>query len=187
MLRVLLFIFTLGIATPAISQIRVTADNPDIDTLRVVFYNDKWAIEHEVETGENLFMLSRRFHVPPALLADMNGVDFQTILQPGSILYIPFGPYNQAKGVSANRFDTRPLSYVVRKYDNMFRLAHLAGVSQRTMQDWNAMSDNYLEEGRHLFVGWVLYDASDAPVADTVSVNKQGIENKKEQEQKPVQ
>jgi len=171
MLRLFILILMIAISGRSTAQIRVHEENPGIDTLRIVFHDDKWAIEHRVEENENIFMLSRRYHVPPALLADMNGINFQAALHEDSILYIPFGPYNQAKGVSANRFDTRPLSYIVRKYDNLFRLAHLAGVPQRTIQEWNGMPDNYIEEGKYLFVGWVLYDMS-APVADTVVVNQ---------------
>ncbi len=156
------------------AQISVQAENPGIDTLEVMFHNDKWAIIHSVEVGDNVFKLSRRYHVPPALLADENGINLQASLNPGQLLFIPFGPYNQAKDASENRFDVRPLRYQVRKYDNLFRLAHLAGVQQRMLQKWNGMADNYIEEGRVLFVGWVLYDISEGPVADTVEVDKKG-------------
>lgn len=170
MLRLFFLIFLLGFVVQTEGQIRVHEELPDIDSLQMVFHNDKWAIEHRVAEDENLFMLARRYHVPPALLADLNGIDFQTSLNAGSIIYIPFGGYNQAKNVSANRFDTRPLYYIVGKYDNLFRLAHLAGVQQRTLQEWNAMPDNYIEEGKRLFVGWVLFDMTKEPIADTVSV-----------------
>ncbi len=186
MVRLFLLVLIVALGMQAVAQIRVHEENPGIDTLRMVFHDDKWAIEHRVAAGENIFMLSRRYHVPPALLADMNGINFQTTLREDSILYIPFGPYNQAKGVSANRFDTRPLSYIVRKYDNLFRLAHLAGVPQKQLQEWNAMSDNYIEEGKYLFVGWVLYDVSE-PVADTVLVNPKEEEREVIENNKPVQ
>lgn len=172
MLRLLCSILILNAALPAKAQIIVQADNPGIDTLQVVFYKDKWAIQHHVKKGQNLFLLSRRYHVPPALLTDMNDINFQTELQKGTDIYVPIGAFNQAKEESTNRFDVRPLYYIVRKYDNLYRLAHLAGVPQKKLQEWNAMPDNYVEEGRRLFVGWVLYDISDGPLADTVQVNK---------------
>ncbi|MBW7914546.1 MAG: LysM peptidoglycan-binding domain-containing protein, partial [Taibaiella sp.] len=84
----------------------------------------------------------RRYHVPPAMLADENNINFQSALNPGQLLFIPFGPYNQAKETGDDRFDVRPLRYQVRKYDNLFRLAHLAGVQQRVLQRWNGMPDN---------------------------------------------
>lgn len=170
MFRLLMFLLFFGCVLSSQAQIIVQADNPDIDTLQVVFYKDKWAVEHRVDKGDNLFLLSRKYHVPPALLADMNETNFQATLNEGSIIYIPVGPYNQAKSEPGNRFDVRPLYYQVRKYDNLFRLAHLAGVPQRKLQEWNAMPDNYIEEGKRLFVGWILFNTSNAPIADTVSV-----------------
>lgn len=172
MLRLLWSILFSCVALSVQAQSSVHVDNPGIDTLQVVFYKDKWAIQHHVKKGQNLFLLSHRYHVPPALLADINDISFQSELQNGTDIYIPFGAFNQAKEESANRFDVRPLYYVVRKYDNLYRLAHLAGVPQKKLQQWNAMPDNYIEEGMRLFVGWVLYDVSDVPIADTVQVNK---------------
>lgn len=160
------------------AQISVRAENPGIDTLEVVFHDDKWAIIHSVVAGDNVFKLSRMYHVPPALLADENGINFQTSLNPGQILYIPYGPFNQATEASGDRFDVRPLRYQVQKYDNLFRLAHLAGVQQRVLQKWNGIPDNYIEEGRVLFVGWVLYDISGGPSADTVEVNSDRTERR---------
>lgn len=169
-LLILFFINALALR----AQISVSAENPGVDTLEVVFHNDKWAIVHSVEAGDNVFKLSRRYHVPPAMLADENNINFQTALNSGQLLFIPFGPFNQAKETTGDRFDIRPLRYQVRKYDNLFRLAHLAGVQQRVLQKWNGMPDNYIEEGKVLFVGWVLYDMSDGPVADTVEVDRKG-------------
>lgn len=159
-------------AFTANAQMYVSGSTANIDTLKVVFHDDKWAIEHEVKQDDNLFKLSKRYHVPPALLTDLNKIDFQTSLQPGSILYIPYGPYNQAKMTAKKRSDVRPLYYIVRKYDNLYRLAHLAGVQQKVMQQWNNMPDNYIEQGKRLFVGWVLYDMS-APVEDRVAKKKE--------------
>ncbi len=141
------------------------------DTLQVVFHNDKWVIAHTIKWGETLFKLSKRYHVPPALLADMNKVSYQTGLVPDSTLYIPLGAYNQVKRNSTNRSDIRPLLYKVGKYDNLFRIAHVSGVQQKQMQKWNKMPDNYIEEGRQLFVGWVLYDMT-AEEAGVEEVNK---------------
>ena len=104
------------------------------DTLQVVFQDDKWVIAHTIKWGETLFKLSKRYHVPPALLADMNKVSYQTGLVPDSTLYIPLGAYNQVKRNSTNRNDIRPLYYIVGKYDNLFRIAHVSGVQQKQMQ-----------------------------------------------------
>lgn len=139
------------------AQVKAVQQNSGADTLEVIFHKDDWAIPHLVKSGETLFALSTMYHVPPAILTDANDMSYQSKITPGTTVYIPFGAYNQAKNVSKNRVDVRPLKYKVRKYDNLYRLAHLAGVQQKKMQQWNGMSDNYIEEGMVLFVGWVLY------------------------------
>jgi len=169
MLRLIVIILLSGYVLQLQAQTKVQYENPGVDTLHVVFHKDSWAIEHKVLQGETLFMLSQKYHVPPVLLTEMNDLDFQASLKGGEILFIPFGPYNQAKAEPVNRYNARPLYYIVKKYDNLYRLAHLAGVQQKTIQQWNGMPDNYIEEGDRLFVGWVLYSAAVENTGNTVS------------------
>lgn len=169
MVRLVLIILLVFLSVDVNAQTRVMKGNSGADTLEVVFHKDVFAIEHHVKAGETLFQLSTYYHVPPAILTGANGMSYQSQISPGTILYIPFGAYNQAKNVNKNRADVKPLKYKVRKYDNLYRLAHLAGVQQKKMQQWNGMSDNYIEEGMQLFVGWILY--SDSKQSATV-VNK---------------
>lgn len=176
MLRGFLFFVLLLNVFSATAQIKVTADDPFADSLHVVFHDDKWAVEHIVETGDNVFMLSRRYHVPPALLADMNGINYQSGLQENSIIYIPLGAYNQVTHEPDNMYNVRPLYYIVRKYDNLFRIAHMIGVQQREVQKWNGMADNYIEEGRRLNVGWVLCEPSRKKVTDMTPASGPTIE-----------
>lgn len=181
MLRVFLITAFVFISSLVSAQIVVHTDGEQPkknDTLQVVFHDDNWAIAHKIGWGETLFKLSKRYHVPPALLADMNKVSYQTGLVPDSTLYIPIGAYNQVKRNTSNRADIRPLYYIVRKYDNLFRLAHLSGVQQKQMQKWNRMPDNYIEEGMRLFVGWVLYDMT-AEEAQSEVVNRRSKVDKK--------
>lgn len=162
-------IFIVLISLQASAQMKVTYEagaQPKQDTFRVVFHNDKWAVAHKVKQGETLFLVSRRYHVPPAMVADMNKVSYQEGLSEDAMLYIPLGAYNQSTKEPANSFDHRALVYEVQKYDNLFRIAHMAGVSQRDIQGWNGMSDNYITEGKRLFVGWVLYDETLQPIVE---------------------
>ena len=183
MLRVFLLVLFVSISALTKAQIIVQTEGAvpkGPDTLHVVFHDDKWVIAHTIKWGETLFKLSKRYHVPPALLADMNKLSYQTGLVPDSTLYIPLGAYNQVKRNATERTDVRPLYYIVRKYDNLFRIAHLSGVQQKQMQKWNKMPDNYIEEGRRLFVGWVLYDMT-AEEAGVEEVNKKKKKKEKEE------
>ncbi len=156
--------FTVNLTT---AQIQVHSEGTQSDTLRVVFYEDNWAIEHTVKLGETVFMLAKKYHVPPAMLADVNKVTYSTGFKEGQLLYVPLGAYNQVKKNNTGRTDLRPLNYIVTESDNLFRLAHMAGVKQRTLQSWNGMSDNYIEPGQSLFVGWVLHDMLSKPFASS--------------------
>lgn len=133
----------------------------------VIFRNDKWVIPHSVQQGETLFQLARRYHVPPAMLADANGLDYQDGLKRDSIVYIPVGAYNQLSREPANLDDSRRLYYRVGDHDNLFRISRYAGVSQKQVQEWNSLPDNSISEGQELMVGWLLYDATQNPVYTT--------------------
>jgi hypothetical protein len=56
--------------------------------------------------------------------------------------------------------DALPLYYVVKENDDLQRISHLSGVSQQVMERWNSMPDNNIYIGSHMFVGWILYDAT---------------------------
>ncbi len=132
--------------------------------LFVVFHNDNWMIPHRIGQGETIFQLARRYHVPPAILAGTNQLDYQDGLTKDSILYIPLGAYNQQTTQPLNANDSRPLYYKVDGDDNLFRISRYAGVQQKKMQEWNHLNDNSIHEGQELFVGWLLFDATQNPV-----------------------
>jgi LysM repeat protein len=156
------------------------------DTLQVISKNDKWVIAHKVQKGETLFMLARRYHVPPAMLADANHINYQAALPVDSDIFIPLGAFNQLSSMPANASDARPLIYTTGEKDFLFRISRYAGVHQRVMQQWNNLQGNTVEPGTNLFVGWMLYDASmPAEMTETKPAPKQETTNVFVQ--KPVQ
>lgn len=144
------------------------------DSIYVEKYKNKWYIKHKVRSGETIFMLARRYHVPPAMLADANGLNYQQGLDKNKVLWIPLGAYNRKKSLPSDLGQTRALYYKVDQYDNLFIIARFADVKQRLLQEWNRMDDNNVEPGSILKVGWVLYDATQLPFADT-SRSKSGM------------
>lgn len=136
------------------------------DSLFVVFKGDKWVISHEARLGENLFILAKRYHVPAAVLADENRLNYQDGIEKGRVIYIPFSKYNQGGVQPFDINATKPVYYKVNAGDNLFTLSKYAGVPQRIMQQWNDLPDNTIAEGEVLFAGWVLYDSSQTPFSD---------------------
>lgn len=156
----LLFSF---LATAAIAQ--------KTDSLFVSNKGEEWQLRHQARKGETVFLLARRYHVPPAMLADANGLGYQDALKENTTLRIPIGAYNLQNTKGGGSQDTRPLYYRVREEDNLYRISRQAGVPQRTIQVWNNMTDNNVTPGQTLQVGWLLYDATQMPAAGTVTSN----------------
>lgn len=128
--------------------------------LWVVAGADGWSLQHPVQKSETLFSISRKYHVPPAILAEANGLTYKDGLKEGSTINVPLGAYNMQSVRPANGSETRPLYYKVRPEDNLYRISRQANVSQRTLLDWNGLPENKVRTGQALLVGWVLYDAT---------------------------
>jgi LysM repeat protein len=135
--------------------------------LMVTVSEDTWNITHTVQRGETVFMLARRYHVPPAILADANKLSYQDGLRVGSTIAIPLGAYNLQTVKPGNMADARSLYYKVKSEDNLYRISRHAGLPQRTLVQWNNLQSNEVTLGQKLLVGWVLYDATQiaAPAA----------------------
>jgi LysM repeat protein len=124
-----------------------------------VSHDDKgWVIRHKVKPKETVLSLARRFHVPPAMVADMNSVTYQQQLTANSKVYIPLGAYNLLTAKPLNTQETRPIYRKVGDDESLYSIARATGVSQRTIQKWNNLDYIELHKGQILLVGWVLYD-----------------------------
>jgi LysM repeat protein len=132
------------------------------EKITTVYKDNKLVIEHRVKRGENVFSIARTYHVPPAALSDANGVAVQATLVEGRIMNIPLAVYNHINEEPAYKNDVRELYYKV-DGQNMAKVSRITNVPQRKIEKWNNLSDNNLNDGQELMIGWVLYDAT--PVA----------------------
>ncbi len=131
------------------------------DSLFVISKGEKWVIGHTVKRGETIFSIARLYHVPPAKLADENGLNYQSGLPVGVQLYVPLESYNKAT-VSTPSNGWKPVHYRVRQGDNLYRISKTINEQQRVLQDWNGLPDNSVEVGQALVVARVLYDEQSA-------------------------
>src|SRR5687768_15584467 len=99
------------------------------DSLFVVTKDNRWYVRHVVKHGEDIFLLSRRFHVPPARLADANAINYQALLREKQLLYIPLGDYNKLNFKPGSQ-TVRDLYYRVGGSDNLQSISRVAGVQQ---------------------------------------------------------
>ena len=133
--------------------------------LFVTVTDNTWNIAHTVQKGETVFMLARRYHVPPAILADANNLSYQDHLKEFSTVTVPLGAYNLQTQKPVNMAEARALYYKVTGDDNLYRISRHAGVPQRTLAQLNNLQNNEVTTGQKILVGWVLYDATQASVA----------------------
>jgi len=154
-----------------------TADAQKSDTLYVVGESNGWVIRHKVKAGETIFSIARHFYVPPAMLADVNKMNFQQQLQPQSVISIPTGAYNFLNA-KPHTGEFRPL-FVKVWSDGLPKIARTSNVSQKQLQDWNGLSNTEVRRGQILLVGWVRYDntvlQTNQPVTKTTTIKPSGI------------
>ncbi|WP_118974435.1 LysM peptidoglycan-binding domain-containing protein [Taibaiella koreensis] len=118
---------------------------------------------HRVKSGETLFMLSKKFSVPPAVLADVNRVNYQDGLPEGSKFRIPIDDYNFIRIESVVK--SKPVFYKVGDEDDLHSISRMMGVSQSAIQRWNHSNTPEIEKGAVLQVGWIAYDNEQKPFA----------------------
>lgn len=128
------------------------------DSCIVTNRDGKWHVSHTIKEGETVFTIARRYHVPPAMLAGANGLDYQATLQKDAEVFVPLGAYNMLSSEPLNENEYRTLYYHVSAEDNLFNIGRVVGVQQRVLQQWNNLPDNSITEGQTLLVGWMLYD-----------------------------
>ena len=126
----------------------------------VVHKDGNLIIEHKARTGETVFSVARRYHVPPSMLADANRLDYKAELEQGQIIDVPLAVYNHINEAPEYMNDVRPLFYVVDGRQDMQRVVRITGVPQRKIEKWNKLANNNLHDGQELMVGWVLFDAT---------------------------
>lgn len=147
-----LFAFILSISSAA-----AAAQAPQSFTITP--REDGWGITHKVGAAETIFSLARRYHIPPAILAEANKLTYNDGLKMGADIFLPLGAYNLKAALPASLRGAVLLLYRMRTQDDLYKISRQAGVPQKTLQQWNALKDGTMPAGKNLIVGSVLYDA----------------------------
>lgn len=132
-------------------------------------------IRVRVEHGDDLFLLSKRFYAPPARVAGLNNLTYQSGLRRGSMMKIPIGKYNY---VSINSVPSAlPLYYRVKEGESLRQISRKFNVPQSSLQRWNGLAEPEAEAGGILQAGWIKYDASQVafPDHDAVPTDSQEV------------
>ena len=108
-----------------------------------------WWRYHQVEYGDSLASIARKYHTSTTSIADANGLNSEEV-RVGSKLIIPIAPGKQAaERVSYSR---RPTSYKVRKGDTLYSVADDFEVPAEKLRKWNHLRGTTLTPGRTLVI-----------------------------------
>jgi membrane-bound lytic murein transglycosylase D len=107
----------------------------------------KSSSRHRVKRGESLSVIARDYGISVAELRRANGLNGSRIVV-GQYLHIP-----QPAGSTARSDTDRPVEYVVRQGDSLWKIARRFGVSHKQLANWNGLgSGDVLKPGRKLVV-----------------------------------
>jgi LysM repeat protein len=137
------------------------------DSLFVKLDEHGWYLPYKRFPGETIFSIARKYHVPPALMADYNHINFQQNINEVLKLQVPIAAYNFTKSLTG---ETKPLYFRTNSETTLRQIAKTSQISQKTLQEWNNLSSNEIKNNQTLLVGWILYDAT-----STVPENKPTI------------
>lgn len=145
------------------------------DSLFVSVRDSTWVFSHKTVPGESVFIVAKRYNVPPAILADVNGLNFQDGLPANTLVYIPLSSFNLTGKEPVVPTAARKIYRRVSAKDDLVRLSKYAMVLPVALKQWNNLKDNTIAPGQVLFVGWVRYDATQTPFSN--SAGSSGIDN----------
>ncbi|MBS1588161.1 MAG: LysM peptidoglycan-binding domain-containing protein [Bacteroidetes bacterium] len=151
MRRILLFYTSLLISFYSFAQKK--------DSLFVIPDHGGMSIEYIAKTGETVFSIARKFHVPPAILTDANDFSFQQNLSNGTRVIVPLGAYNLLNAEPVNN-EAQPYYYRITSEVKPSKIAKYTSASWVTVQRWNHLTTSDLKMGQTLLLGWVMYDAT---------------------------
>ena len=125
------------------------------DSLIVRAGADGWDLVHRILPGETIFSIARRFSVPPAILAEVNGLSYQDGLVKASLITIPLGTYNMLSTPPLSPDSAKPIYYRFLAGDKLSHISRMGSVSQQSLAQWNSLIPGSLPVGKVLLVGWV--------------------------------
>lgn len=148
------------------------------DSFFVACDNNVWVINYAKPKEETIFQVAKKFHVPPAILADFNHVSLQSIAAEIKTLKIPIAAYNYVKQPGS---ETKTLYFRSLKSNPLISITNCTTVNLSTIESWNNnMKSNEFKKGQAIVVGWLLYEPTPQPIKTNKDSNnrKSSVDNK---------
>ena len=134
MIKKVIFLFT------TITVFTLTCSASLIDSLRLEYINGKVYIIHQIDPGETLFSISKRYNSTMNAIAETNP-EVKSGLSDGMILKIP---YNLVPKKLQNQI------HIVGKGETLYSISNIYKISVIEIMEWNDLLSSELEIGQQL-------------------------------------
>jgi len=111
-----------------------------LDSLRLEYIDGKAYVIHQIDPGETLFSISKRYNSTMNAIAETNP-EVKSGLSDGMILKIPYKP-NQAK--------TQNKIHIVGEGETLYSISNIYKISVIEIMEWNDLLSSELEIGQQL-------------------------------------
>ena len=113
-----------------------------IDSVGLTTLQGKEFIVHEVEAGETLFALSRKYGISVQDIKDSNEASVES-LSIGQRIYIPF---------ERKKANTEGIVHTVKSSETLFSISRLYNVQVDDLKSWNGLTENNISVGQELVI-----------------------------------
>lgn len=118
------------------------------DSVRLEEQGDKKFVIHQVDPGETLYSLSKRYDSEIEAIRSTNSIRGNS-LEVGQVLRIPY-QLNESK--SDNSSGESKGVHIVQKGETLFSISQLYETSIEDLKKWNALTSNEISVGQRLIV-----------------------------------
>ncbi|MEO1049841.1 MAG: LysM peptidoglycan-binding domain-containing protein [Bacteroidota bacterium] len=139
------------------------------DSLRMTKIGGKSYIVHEVEAGETLYALSRRYKVPVDKIIAANPAA-EASIEIGQLVNIPYLGSSDASG-------NADVIHVVKAQETLSSIARQYGINYRDIKKWNNLTSNSLNIGQRLKIKRGSQQVDDVSNSSESTSNNSGSTN----------
>lgn len=126
-------------------------------------------ITHIVAPKENFYSVGRLYNQAPKAIAALNKITMEKGLVVGQHVKIPLNAQNfDGSGNAASGESLIPLTHIVAKNENLFKIGTKFNVTAQSLRQWNSLSSDNIAPASPLIVGYLKMQ----PNAGTAKVNK---------------
>ena len=140
-------------------------------------------ISHTVAPKETLYGISKKYNIAPKDLAEYNHLDPNAGLNVGQVIKIPSAkkanPVSSTEPHATENFpgspeNGTPVYHKVKKKETLSVISkQYAQVPLADLKRWNHLSNDIIQEGMNLIVGYKSADAASAPKEKSTVVSKE--------------